>query len=255
MRLATDAYNKTLETVKNDGFALSGLAYAYAELKEDEKAKNALAKLKVVWSDADRPNPRLERALEAGIDAPANIDAPIVERNYKRTVLDKKGPSLWTAAQAPPLSALDAAGKTVRLSDFANKHVILIFYQGGQCLHCMEQMRKANELVKELEKLDAVILAISKDDCKTLQGYVADFDITLLSDPMFTSSRSYRSYDDFEEVELHSTVLIDKSRRIHWSQNGGEPFMNFDFLKSEVEKLNRSPNKTKRVALASSDSR
>lgn len=238
MPLAIAAYQKTLETIANDGFALSGLVQAYANLQEMKEARSALSKLKAVWSDANRPNRRLELALATGVEASPDLNAPIVERNYKREVLDKKGSSLWTPTPAPPFAVPDSSGKTIQLSDFAGKHVVLIFYQGGQCLHCMDQMRKANELVKDFEKLDAVFVAISKDDRETLEGYDEDFDITLLSDPDFATSRAYRSFDDFEEIELHSTVLIDKLGRVHWSQHGGEPFMKFDFLKSEIEKLN-----------------
>ena len=237
-RLAVEAYQKTLDTIKNDGFALSGLVRAHAELQETEKARAALSKLKSVWSDADRPNRRLELALATGIEAPASLDAPIVERNYKLEVLDQKGPSLWAAAPAPPFTAYDSSGESIQLSDFAGKNVVLIFYQGGECLHCMEQMQKAHKLVSDFEKLDAVIVAISKDDRKTIQGYENDLDMILLSDPGSAISRTYRSFDDFEEIELHSTVLIDKLGRVHWSQYGGEPFMDFDFLKSEIERMN-----------------
>ena len=61
-KLAVAAYERTLKTVKNDGFALSGLVRAYAELDETEKAKCALSKLKAIWSNADAPNRRLELA-------------------------------------------------------------------------------------------------------------------------------------------------------------------------------------------------
>ena len=133
---------------------------------------------------------------------------------------------------------MNSKGETVRLSDFAGKNVILIFYQGGECLHCMEQMQAANKKADELEKLDTVLVAISKDDQKAIQGYEEDLNVTLLSDPDFEISKAYRSYDDFEEIELHSTVLIDKQGRHHWSQHGGDPFMDFEFLLREIERVN-----------------
>jgi hypothetical protein len=34
---------------------------------------------------------------------------------------------------------------------------------------------------------------------------------------------SSTAYVDFEEMELHSTVWIDKNGRVHWARTGGEP--------------------------------
>ena len=65
----------------------------------------------------------------------------------------------------------------------------------------------------------------------------SDFDLRLLSDPDFASARRFGSYDDFEDVELHSTVLIDPLGRIHFIETGGEPFMDFDFLEREAARL------------------
>jgi len=39
-------------------------------------------------------------------------------------------------------------------------------------------------------------------------------------------------------MELHSTVLIDKTGKVHWARNGGEPFKEFDFLLKEIQRLN-----------------
>ncbi|MEM8681401.1 MAG: hypothetical protein AAGF97_18805 [Planctomycetota bacterium] len=58
-----------------------------------------------------------------------------------------------------------------------------------------------------------------------------------LSGHFLENARRFHSYDDFEEIELHSTVLIDSAGRIHWSQHGGEPFMDFDFIMAEVVRL------------------
>ena len=96
----------------------------------------------VVWSW------RLQRELTQL----RNLMDQSFERNYKAVVLDKLGHSLWTPAPAPPFAAYDSTGETVQLSDFAGKNVILIFYLGGECLHCMEQMREANKAAKGLRE-------------------------------------------------------------------------------------------------------
>lgn len=111
---------------------------------------------------------------------------------------------------------------------------------GGECLHCMEQMREANERAATFQSLATDIVAISKDDADTIAGYEKPgFNITLLTDREFANAKRFRSFDDFEEIELHSTILIDKQGRIHWSEQVGDPFMDFEFLESEVKRLNR----------------
>ncbi|MCA9216409.1 MAG: tetratricopeptide repeat protein, partial [Planctomycetales bacterium] len=109
-QLAIPAYQKTLETIANDGIALSGLVRAHAALGEVEEARASMAKLNAVWSEADQPNRRLKLALATGVKAKAKLGAEIVERSFKKEVLDKKGHSLWTPPMAPSFSALDSSG-------------------------------------------------------------------------------------------------------------------------------------------------
>ena len=97
----------------------------------------------------------------------------------------------------------------------------------------------AEERLEGLAALDTVVLAISKDEVEEIASSVEDFGVTLISDPSFDSARRFRSFDDFEEIELHSTFIIDREGRVHWSRIGGEPFTNFDFIEAELRRLNR----------------
>jgi tetratricopeptide (TPR) repeat protein len=51
--LAALAFEKALEAVRNDGFALSGLVEAHAAMGDTDKAREAYGRLLYVWSDAD----------------------------------------------------------------------------------------------------------------------------------------------------------------------------------------------------------
>jgi peroxiredoxin len=106
----------------------------------------------------------------------------------------------------------------------------------------MEQIQQANKRLDAFRALDTEIVAISKDSQETIRRYKdsGSLGLQLLSDPSFATARRYQSYDDFEEIELHSTVLIDKQGRVHWSKHGGPPFTDFDFLESELKQLRRS---------------
>jgi len=243
---AAAAFEKTLEKIDNDGFALSGLVVAYQKLDQPRKARECMGRLLAVWKNADQPNRWLKRAVATGVVATPARNELLAERDYKETVLDKLGHSIWTPPVAPKLVAINVDGDEVSLDDYQGKNVILIFYLGGECVHCMEQMKLANSLCKDFNELDTEIIAVSKDDLATIKRYseADDFAITLLSDTEFANARRFNSFDDFEEIELHSTILIDRNGKIHWSRHGGAPFMDFDFLKSEISQLNDRFNKT-----------
>ena len=62
--------------------------------------------------------------------------------------------------------------------------------------------------------------------------------IRLLSDPDNSNAIAWKSYDEFEEIELHSTNFIDRDGRVRWARTGGEPFMDLDFLLEEIDRAN-----------------
>ena len=61
--------------------------------------------------------------------------------------------------------------------------------------------------------------------------------VTLLSDKNHENARRFSSYDDFEDMELHSTIIIDEQGRIRWKRTGGVPFKNIDFLLSTLRNI------------------
>jgi peroxiredoxin len=237
-QLAAQAFARSLETVAEDGFALAGLVRAHHRLGETEKARDYLARLEWVWMDAE-PNPWLDAARATGLKVEPRPSSLLRERRYATEVLAVKGPSLYRAPTAPELRALDSAGHEISLENFAGKNVLIVFYLGETCLHCVEQLQGLNDRFDEFKKLDTVILAVSRDDPATIAAFEKEggMKLRLLSDPKFENARRFHSYDDFEGIELHSTVLIGKDRGVHWAKTGGDPFMKFDYLLDELRRL------------------
>jgi peroxiredoxin len=244
-QLAAAAFEKTLTLVRNDGFALSGLVEAYAAMNEKEKAREAYARLLHVWSDADAGLKWLERARATGLTAQAKDLSPATQRNYKRTTLDHLGPSGWDSYDAPELNALDHQNKAVTLNEYRGKNVLMIFYLGEYCPHCVLQLKEVAKKKKDFENTNTEILAISnaapEDNARFAK--TGDLPFRLLSDQKFENARRYLSYDDFEDLALHSTILIDQRGKVHWAQMGGAPFTEFDFLIKEIQRLNKSAGK------------
>ncbi len=209
--LAVAAFEKSLTIVRNDGFALAGLVEAHNALGDKAKATDAYARLLHVWSDAEPGLKWLAQAKSVGLQTQPKDLSPGPQRNYKRTTLDQLGPSVWEPFNAPELNAVDSQRKTVSLNNFRGKNVLLIFYLGGYCEHCLTQLKDVIKRNQQLADLDTTVLAVSADLdpelAKTAKSLGVPF--PLLSDPKLENARRFKAYDVFEEMAFHATSLID----------------------------------------------
>jgi len=231
--LAAAAFGKSLELVRNNGWALAGLAEAHTALDEKEKATAYSDRLRHVWGDADTPPAGSGKAIDV---------SPGPQRTYKKTTLAGIGPDLWTPFAAPRLDALDPQKKRVTLEEYAGRNVVLIFYLGQECAHCLEQLQAVSKRKDDFEKRNTAVLAMSsnkpEDNADSVK--IKELPFRLLSDERFENAKRWLSYDDFERLELHSTVLIDAKGKVRWAQRGGDPFTDFDRLFKEIDRMNKS---------------
>jgi len=238
-RLAIEAYGKALEAEKNDGFSLAGLARAHASLGETTKAAEYAGKFLYVWSGADPGLRWVTEVHELKLGAKPIADVPAKERPYNQDELASYGPSNWEPFAAPKLECRDKDGKTVTLDQFKGKNVLLVFFLNEECIHCVEQLSKINGQIADFEKAGTVVLAVSSatPEVNKESLKLGSFGIQLLSDRDHENARRYSSYDDFEGMELHSTILIDAQGRVRWKRTGGDPFSNVDYLLRELGRI------------------
>jgi hypothetical protein len=71
--------------------------------------------------------------------------------------------------------------------------------------------------------------------------------VRVLSDDKFENARRFHSYDDFEDIELHSTILIDTNGRVYWARMGGDPFSDTTFLVKQIERMNELRSQEQRA--------
>src|SRR6476469_8576986 len=69
--------------------------------------------------------------------------------------------------KAPAFSLSDAEGKTVKLSDFKGKHVVLFFYPKDMTTGCTQEACDFRDEHKALLKAGAVVLGVSPDSAKS----------------------------------------------------------------------------------------
>ena len=180
-------------------------------------------------------------ATRLGITAKPIDRSPGPQRNYKRTTLQSLGPDEWVPFAAPRLDALDPQKKHVSLAEYAGRNVVIIFYLGQECAHCLEQLQAVAKRKEDFEKRNTAVLAVSsnkpEDNADSLQ--IKSLPFRPLSDQRFENAKRFLSYDDFERLELHSTLLVDAKGRVRWAQRGGDPFTDFDRLLQEIDRVNK----------------
>lgn len=238
--LAASAFGKTLEVVRNDGFALSGLVNAYAAAGKTAEARRALGRLMFVWSDADRGLKWMESVKQWKLNVQPLDESPVTQRKYKSVDLQAFGPSTWDPYASPLLDATDVDGKKVTFDRFRGKNILLIFYPAGECPQCVAQLVELGKRRNAFLQSDVEFVVVSGDSPAqiTALAKASDPHIQLLWDPNFEDTRRFHAYDDFEDMPLNSINMIDKYGKVHWFRTGGDPFTDYDFLLKEVQRMN-----------------
>jgi len=125
---------------------------------------------------------------------------------------------LNVGVRAPEFELADSEMEVVSLSSFKGKPVVLYFYAKDDTPGCTIEAIEFSELADQFEKLGAVVLGVSMDDCLS-HGSFRDkhgLAVELLADP---DGEVCRSYDVLQERELdghrrvgvvRSTYVIDR---------------------------------------------
>jgi len=97
---------------------------------------------------------------------------------------------------APDFALPDRAGRTVRLSDFGDRTVVLYFYPRADTPGCTTQACGVRDRSAEYEALGAVVIGISPDTVEDVRKFSEKFglDFTLLADRDHEVSESYGTW-------------------------------------------------------------
>ncbi len=231
------------------------LAIRAAILHQEGKAEAAAAafeKLRTISGhieDLGVPPFRRLESLAASLGLPTDWRVEAVEPDDvgERPDLDSLGPLLWQPPAAPEWHLPDTHGRTVGLDEYRGQPVVVIFYLGFGCLHCVEQLTTFGPRAGDFEKAGIRMVAIGTDNMDVLKESIANYDkripFPLLSDTTLDVFRAYRTFDDFEDEPLHGTFLIDADGRVRWQDISYEPFNNPDFLLTEARRLLDLPSR------------
>jgi peroxiredoxin len=164
-----------------------------------------------------------------------------------RPNLDSLGPLCWSPSPAPEWTLSTATAETESFKQRLGKPMIVIFYLGHGCLHCVEQIQAFVPKADAFSQQGIDLIAISSDAPDKLRLALENDSasaaaIKLLSDPSFDVFKAYRAFDDFEKQPLHATFLIDANGDIRWQDISYKPFMDIDFLLTESKRLLALPS-------------
>lgn len=159
----------------------------------------------------------------------------------QRPALDTLGPTRYAPYVAPTWSARSRDGLCVESSKYSGKPVVVIFYLGFGCLHCIEQLQKFSPLADKFSEEGIELVGISSESseslAKGLDAYSKPLSIPLMADSELKTFQAFRCYDDFEKQPLHGTFLIDAQGNVLWQDISFEPFQDAEFLLKESQRL------------------
>lgn len=113
--------------------------------------------------------------------------------------------------KAPDFSLKDALEQTHKLSDYADKTVVLYFYPKDATPGCTIEAIDFSALKDDFKKNNAVVIGISKDSCASHQKFIdkESLTITLLSDP---DHKVQDKYDVWKELQFMGRKYMGTER-------------------------------------------
>ncbi|MCS1407920.1 MAG: Thiol-disulfide oxidoreductase ResA [Verrucomicrobia subdivision 3 bacterium] len=164
-----------------------------------------------------------------------------------RPELTSLGPFRWHPWTAPEWKLKTAQGEYRSLADYKGKPLLLVFYLGYGCAHCVEQLNIIALRIDDFAEQDIAVAAISTEALAELEvsltksKLLGKLSFPLLSNDALDVFKDYRAFDDFEKTPLHGTYLIDGDGLVRWLDINYEPFTDIDFILNESKRLLAQP--------------
>jgi peroxiredoxin len=231
----------------NQAPALALAAHLFWGSGEADEATKAFGQLRAISSRFDLDAPIFTRlapiADHLGLPTDWRVPVPNRTDTGKRPALDSLGPFRWEPYAAPTWTLSDADGRKRSLADYRGSPVLVVFYLGYGCPHCIEQLNLLAPAAKDFAAQGVGIVAVGTDSVEGLRKTAerakpdGEFPFPLVSDESLGTFKTYRAYDDFERMPLHGTFLVDGDGKVRWQDISYEPFTDMKFLLAESRRL------------------
>lgn len=242
---------EALKGATNQVYPLANYIEILARSSKETEASEAFKTLTKVGAFADLDLPILKRlqsvAQKVALAADWRVRPQAATDLGQRPVLESLGPVRWQPSPAVDWTLKRSDGRDLSLRAYQGRPVIMLFYLGHGCMQCIEQLNAFAPRIKEFDSAGISIVAVSTDSVEGLRKTLAKsatangFPFPVLSDESLATFKSYRAYDDFEQMALHGAFLIDGNGMVRWQDVSFEPFKDVDFLLAESQRLLKMP--------------
>jgi peroxiredoxin len=241
-RKTLDAYLKTRDKRVQP---LAGRIEILWRAGKKDEAKTAFEELRDLSAEIQFGTPVFDRLAPIAAELEFPVDWRVAKARPDdfgtRPELDELGPFRWQPTAATQWALSDTNGKTFSLADYKGRPVLVIFYLGHGCLHCTEQLKKFAPATAKFREAGLEVIAVSTDSPADLKQSVDNYEggmpFPLVSNESLDVFKEWRVFDDFEQVPLHGTFLIDANGLVRWQDISHEPFMDPAFLIKESKRL------------------
>lgn len=150
---------------------------------------------------------------------------------------------LKAGMKAPAFKLPSQSNKTVGLSDFKGKWVVLYFYPKDKSIGCTIQAHTYQRDLSKFKASDTVILGVSMDTVASHKSFRADDGLTfrLLADPERKVASEYGvpalTYHNMKFDE-RDTILIAPNGKIVQIRRNVDPRTDSTIVLAEIRKLN-----------------
>ena len=244
---------EAVEGATNQVLVLANYVDLLARCGKQDDAAQAFGRLRNISAQADLDVPVMQRLkpLAAQLQLPEDWRPAFQPASDvgQRPPLDSLGPFRWQPSAAPDFKLAGADGKKISLADHRGRPVLVVFYLGFGCKHCLEQLNAFVPMTERFKEAGISIVAISLDSIGGLkksfsQSKAGDgFPFPIVSNEAMDVFKQYRCFDDFENMPLHGTFLVDGAGLVRWQDISYDPFTQVDFLLAESQRLLKLPAK------------
>lgn len=127
---------------------------------------------------------------------------------------------------APHFSLHDSDNAPRSLTEWSGRPMVLVFYYGYGCSHCVAQLFAIDKDLPLFRELGAQVIALSADTPEHTRkrfGKYGAFDFPVLSDPENGVAAAY-GVAEGERLD-HGTFVINSDGKVVWAYQGGTPFL------------------------------
>ncbi len=121
-----------------------------------------------------------------------------------------------TGMPAPDFTAQTTTGKTISLSDYRGKKVVLYFYPKDDTPGCTIEACGLRDQYQKIRDLGAEILGVSVDDTGSHQMFTEKYSLPfpLIADTDRSITKNYGAYNEKWNMAKRVTFIIDEQGKI-----------------------------------------